>query len=295
MKPKLIAIVGPTAVGKTALSIMLAKEIGGGAVSADSRQVYRGLDIGTGKVTREEMQAVPHHLLDVADPQEIFTAAEYVRLGRTALEEVTARKQVPIVVGGTGFYIDALLGRISLANVPPNPVLRADLSRMNLEELRSKLEELDVERYETIDIQNPVRLIRAIEVAIALGKNPLPNTELLYDVLWIGLTIPLPEVREKIKARLSVRLENGMLDEARKLHTKGLSYERMDELGLEYRFMARHLMGEISHEEMVANLEKEIFNYAKRQMTWFKKNKEIHWFAPTETEKAIILAKDFLK
>ena len=295
MKPKVIVIVGPTAVGKTTLSVQLAKEVDGEIVSADSRQVYQGLDIGSGKVTPEEKDGVPHHLLDVADPREVFSAANFVAQGRKAIDEIFERRNVPIIVGGTGFYIDALIGRIALANVPLNEELRSLLRNKNLEELQEVLEKLDPNALEKIDAENPVRLIRAIEIATALGKFEHKESESLYDALWIGLRLPLPELKERIKKRLLERLNDGMLEEAKTLHKRGLSFERMNELGLEYRYMAKHLSGEIDHEEMVEQLEIKIGQYAKRQMTWFKRNEDINWLSPEDNGNAITLAKEFLK
>jgi len=293
-KQKIVCIVGPTAVGKTALSIALAKAMSGEIISADSRQVYKGLDIGSGKVTLEEMEGVPHHLLDVADPKEVFSASNFVELGRKAIAQIAARGHVPIIAGGTGFYIDALVGKISPAGVPPNEALRAELEKLTLEELQKKLAALDPRRFETIEQKNPRRLVRAIEIATALGEVPQATTDLLYDVLWLGITIPLPNLIERIETRLLARLNEGMLAEAKHLHQEGLSYERMEELGLEYRYMARHLSGEISYEEMVEQLKGEIIKYAKRQMTWFKANKDIQWVAPTDINQVITLSKTFL-
>jgi len=279
---KIIIIAGPTAVGKTALSIELAKAIQGEIVSADSRQVYRGLDIGTGKVTAEEMQGVPHHLLDVAEPKEIFSAAEYVEKARAAIAGIAARGRIPIVVGGTGFYIDALIGTTKLPDVAPDKNIRKELAGKSLGELREELERLDPERAQAIDMKNRVRLVRAIEIARTLGKVPKLASEKRYDVLWLGITLPKEELAEKISARLRARAEAGLFEEAERLHAEGLSYERMEELGLEYRYLSRYLAGTITREEMLRELETEIRKYAKRQMTWFKRNKEILWFSPRQ-------------
>lgn len=294
-KQKIICVVGSTATGKTALSIPLSQAVHGEVISADSRQVYQGLDIGSGKVTHEEMQGVPHYMLDVADPKGVFSAADFVQGGRRAIEEIIAHGAVPIVVGGTGFYIDALLGRISLAKVAPNEMLRNTLEHDSLEELQEKLKKLDPERFETVEQKNPVRLIRSIEIAEALGKVPKNKNESPYNILWIGLRLPLAELSEKIKGRLVARLNAGMLEEARTLHARGLSYERMIELGLEYRFMALHLCGRLSYDDMCTAIVSESIKYAKRQMTWFKRNKDIQWISPNETKQAIASAEEFLQ
>ncbi|MES2135033.1 MAG: tRNA (adenosine(37)-N6)-dimethylallyltransferase MiaA [Patescibacteria group bacterium] len=291
---KVIVILGPTASGKTSLSIDVALTQSGEVVSADSRQVYRGLDIGSGKVTPNETKGVPHHLLDVADPTEVFSVADYIRLGREAIESILKNKKIPIIVGGTGFYIDALLGNFSIPGVPANSAVRFQLSGFSLEKLNEELKKLDSEKAKTIDTKNPVRLIRAIEIARALGKVPPSISESLYDVLYIGLSVPTDELAKKIHARLLERLQMGMLEEAVQLQKEGLSWKRMESLGLEYRYMARHLQGHISYEEMLVQLELEIRHYAKRQMTWFKRNKKIHWFQPEQKEEILALTKNSL-
>lgn len=278
-KPKILVIVGPTASGKTSLSIKLAKEQNGEVISADSRQVYRGLDLGTGKVTQEEMDGVPHHLLDIADPKEIYTAADFVRDGRAAIADIISRGKLPIIVGGTFFYTDALLGRIVTPEVPPNPLLRAELEKLSAPELFEKLQALDPERAEHIDEHNPRRLERAIEIALALGKVPQLPTEEIYDARILGIKIDQETLHKNIHTRLLARLDAGMIDEVKRLHEKGLSYERMEDLGLEYRYIARHLKDELSYEEMVEILETKIRQFAKRQMTWLKRDKSIEWIS----------------
>lgn len=291
---KAVVIVGPTAVGKTALSIVLAKAYEGEVISADSRQVYRGLDIGSGKVTKEEMEGVPHHLLDVAAPTDRFTAQEYAALGRKALEDILSRNKLPLIVGGTGFYIDALLGTTPLSNVPPNDALREALETLSLEELQERLKKNDPERFETIDIKNRVRLIRAIEISEGVpNENTLPPIKHV-ETLWLGLTLPGDVIKENIEKRLHARLAIGMLDEAKTLLENGVPLERLDELGLEYRFMARHLNGDISQEEMEQLIVSESIKYAKRQMTWFKRNKDIVWIEPNEKKRALELTRSFL-
>lgn len=171
---KILVILGPTSTGKTALSIRLAKRLNGEVISADSRQVYKGLDIGSGKVTKREMKGVPHHLLDIANPKNVFSADDFVKAGRAAVADIISRGKLPLVVGGTGFYIDALLGTIPLPDVAPNPKLRKTLSGKELAWLQARLKRLDPARAKTIDMKNPVRLIRAIEIATALGKVPAP-------------------------------------------------------------------------------------------------------------------------
>ncbi|MCL9972036.1 MAG: tRNA (adenosine(37)-N6)-dimethylallyltransferase MiaA [Candidatus Pacebacteria bacterium] len=276
---RILAIVGPTAVGKTAYGIRAALEQNGEVISADSRQVYRGLDLGTGKVTYSEMQGVPHHLIDVCEPEVQFTVHDFVRLGRAAIDDIRARGKLPIVVGGTGLYVDALLGRVPLNAPPVDPTLRERLSRYSDDELRAELSVRNPILYAQTDRANRRRVQRALEIALSETK-PVPVEHPPYSVTWVGLTLPREALKERILKRLDERLAVGMLDEARTLHAAGLSFERMENLGLEYRFMARHLMGQLSYEDMRAQLGTEIFKYAKRQLTWFKRNGEIRWDVP---------------
>ncbi|MBI5456929.1 tRNA (adenosine(37)-N6)-dimethylallyltransferase MiaA [Candidatus Kaiserbacteria bacterium] len=280
-KQKIVVIVGPTSSGKTALSIDLARNIGGEVISADSRQVYKGLDIGTGKVTRSEMKGIRHHLLDVASPKKVFTAADFVARGREALEDIVRRGKTPIICGGTGFYIDALLGRISLPDVPANSKLRARLEKKSASQLYAMLKKMDPRRAKNIDRKNPVRLVRAIEIAKALGKVPLPSIDLRgrYSSIWIGLKPDDKTLRKKIHARLLDRMRHGMVAEAKILRGQGLSYKRMDQLGLEYRYLSRFLQNNISKDDMLRDLERDIWHYARRQMTYWRKNGEIEWFS----------------
>jgi tRNA dimethylallyltransferase len=279
-KQKTIVIVGPTASGKSALAVEVARAIGGEVISADSRQVYRGLDIGTGKVTKREMRGVQHHLLDVCSPKKVFTADDFVRLGRRAIQDVAKRGKVPIIAGGTGFYIDVLLGNITLPNVPPNPTLRKKLAHMHAPELFTLLQKKDPRRAEDIDEHNPVRLIRALEIAEAIGVSPAPKTESLYDALWIGIDAGPEVLNEKIEKRLEARMKRGMLAEAKRLHEEGVSWKRMEDLGLEYRYLARLLQKTITREEFDTDLATEIRRYAKRQRMYWRRNKEIQWFTP---------------
>ena len=291
-KPRIIAIVGATSSGKTAFAVRLAKRLGGEVVSVDSRQVYRGLDLGTGKVTKREMGGVPHHMLDVSSPARAYSADRFARDARKAIAGILARGRVPILCGGTGFYLDMTLGRISSPEVPPNKGLRAKLQTKSPEQLFAILQKRDPKRARTIDRHNPVRLIRAIEIAQALGHVP-PMIDLRnqsWEVLTLGLALPPEELATRIKTRLKARLRAGMLAEAKRLHATGLSWKRMEELGLEYRYIARHLQGKISRAEMDDQLLSEILRYAKRQRTWFKRDKKIVWLSPTEISKSIRLA-----
>lgn len=291
--PKALVIVGQTSSGKTALGIKLAKKFNGEIISADSRQVYIGLDIGTGKVTKKEMRGVPHHLLDVATPKRVYTAQNYVTDGRKAIAGIVRRKKLPIIVGGTGFYIDSLLGIISLPDVPSNKALRKLLSKMSASKLYTLLNKKDPRRAKDIDRHNPVRLIRALEIAEAIGKSPKSKSSTLYDTCWLGIALPFDKLEKKIEKRFRERMKQGMLKEAKRLHVSGVSWKRMEELGLEYRYMARLLQKKITRKEFDEQLLSEIKKYAKRQMKYWKRNKEIRWFEP-EDKRVEEVAKNFL-
>ena len=289
---KLLVIVGPTAVGKSALAVTLAKRFEGEIISADSRQVYKGLNIGTGKITEREMKGVPHHLLDIASPKKQYTVSEYQRMGREKMEEIFKRGKLPIIVGGTGLYVQALVNNASFPEVPPNLKLRKKLEKKTAQELFGMLKKLDPNRAKTIDAANPRRLVRAIEIAAKLGAVPPFKNTPREDIspLFIGLTLPPDELKVKITTRLFARLQpkgsysgqarirTSMVGEVRSLHAKGLSWKRMEELGLEYRYVSRYLRGSISKAEMIEKLRSEIWQYAKRQMTWFKRDKRVRWF-----------------
>lgn len=284
MKQKLLIIVGPTASGKSDLAVDLAKRFNGEVISADSRQVYRGLDVGSGKITKRDMRGIPHHLLDVVSPKKVFSVADFTRLANKAIADITARGKLPIICGGTGFYIDALVYGLSIPEVPANNALRKELEHKSLEELCAILSELDPARAETIDQHNKVRVVRAIEVAHALGVVPKLNQHERFDTYWIGLSWPDEVLRARIRTRLLARMKRGMLAEATRLHATGVSWKRMEQLGLEYRYLARLLQKKMSRTDMLAELETKIWHYAKRQKTWFKRNKAIHWLTPPATQ-----------
>ena len=301
-KQKVIAVVGPTSSGKTALGVWLAKQIqkdscGAEIISADSRQVYKGLNLGTGKVTKKEMAGIPHHLLDVANPKKTFSASDFKKFGERALAMIHHNEKIPIVVGGTGLYTDVLLGRMVLPEVPPNPKLRAKLEKLSTKQLFARLLKKDPERAATIEPNHHRRLVRALEIAATVGKSPAKASAMQsveqYDVLWLGLNPGIEELQKKITARLLMRIKSGMLAEAKKLHKGGLSYKRMGALGLEYRSMALYLQGKITIKEMIIELDSAITNYAKRQLKWFKRNQSIVWVA--NKAEALKLAREFLQ
>lgn len=293
-KPKIVVIVGPTASGKSDLAVQLAKKFNGEVVSADSRQVYRGMHIGTGKITAEEAAGVPHHLLNIASPKRTFTVRQYVAHARKTIANIIRRGKLPIVCGGTGFYIQTLVDGITIPEVPPNPNLRRKLGKKSAEELFLLLQRKDPERAAAVDPKNKRRIIRALEIIASLGKVPTLRKTPRYQALFIGIALPPEILRERIRKRLRKRLAKGLVEEVRHLHENvGLSWQRLEAFGLEYRYIARYLQGKLSYGEMVRELERAIWHYAKRQMTWFKKDKRIIWI--TAAAEAARLVAAFMK
>lgn len=271
-KRKVIVVAGPTASGKSDFAVELAVQQNGEIISADSRQVYKGLDIGTGKITQEEMKGVPHHMLDVVNVNTDFSVAEYARLAKPILEDILKRGKTPIICGGTGQYIDALIYAIALPAVPPNQTLRQELEKKDVDELYRELAEKDPYRADDVDRHNKVRLIRALEIVHELGfVPPISTPELVYDTEFYLMSPAREVLRTRIERRLLARLDNGMLDECKRLLEQGISHERLERLGLEYRYMSRYLRGELTYDEFVTELTHKICQYAKRQETWNKK------------------------
>ncbi len=295
-KPKVVVVVGPTASGKTNLSIKLAKQYDGEVISADSRQVYRGLDLGSGKVTPEEMDGVPHHLLDIVNPMDTYTARDFKRDATNAITTIITHERLPIIAGGTFMYIDTLLGKISVPEVPPNPILRSELEAASTAELLQKLTDLDPVRIQNIDTNNRRRLIRSIEIATTLGHVPTsPATEIPYEVLTLGILIDDVTLRHNIHVRLHTRLDAGMVAEVEYLLASGVTHERLESLGLEYRYIGRHVRGEIDFATMCTEIETKSRQFAKRQMTWLKRDQSIVWVQKSDLEAIERLVKQFLK
>ncbi|MEK7575477.1 MAG: tRNA (adenosine(37)-N6)-dimethylallyltransferase MiaA [Patescibacteria group bacterium] len=294
---KIIVILGPTASGKSDLSIKIAQKIRGEIISADSRQVYKGLDIGTGKITEKEMQDIKHHCLNVISPKKIYTALDFKKCAEKAIENILSRGKMPIVCGGAGFYIDALLGKIQIVGVPPNWRLRKKLEKKSVEELFKILKKLNPEHAKIIDKHNPRRLIRAIEIAETLGKVPsLRVTRNAYrGILFIGIKLLEKELRKRIGKRVRKMIKDGLINELKKLRKNRLSWKRLYELGFEYKYPALFLQGKISKSEMLERMILENWHYAKRQMTWFKRDKKIIWLNSSNPDKVNLLVKKFLK
>ncbi len=294
-KPKILVIVGPTASGKSDLAVRLATLYKGEVISADSRQIYKKLDIGTGKITKKEMRGIPHHMLDIASPSQRFNADKYHTKAEVSIKKILAKSHTPVICGGTGFYINAVVDNIVFPEVPPNLPLRKKLSLLPAPQLFALLKKMDPRRSKTIDAYNAHRIIRAIEIATALGKVPPPKkSPPKYDPLFIGTLISPEQLQKNIRTRLQKRIRQGMIKEAQTLHADGLSWKRMEELGLEYRYLALFLQGKLTREDMLEQLEKEIWHYAKRQMTWFKKDTRIHWYDPANFAAIKKLTDDFL-
>lgn len=297
MKQKIIIILGRTATGKSDLAVEIAKRFNGEIISADSRQVYKGLDIGSGKITKKEMRGIKHHLIDVVGPKSVFTVAKFKQKANKAIREISQKGKIPIIAGGTAFYIDTVVFDQKIPSVLPNQKLRKELSSKSLDELQKILKKLDTDRYNNIDLENKVRLVRAIEIATEIGKVPKldanQKNQSPFDPLFIGLDWPDDILKKRIHDRLMLRCA-GMIREAKKLRKEGLSWKRMNEFGLEYRYLAKHLQGEISKEEMLSELETKIWQFSKRQRTWFRKNKETKWFKPTDLKKIEDVVKKFL-
>jgi len=334
--PNVIVIMGPTASGKSGVAIEIAKKWRGEIISADSRQVYRGLNLGSGKVTgsqkpvilseiesrqkRDEIESkdlsikqenifisegIIHHLIDVTNPMEDFNISHFKTLANKAIEKILAKGKLPIICGGTGFWIDAVVENTKIPEVAPNPELRKKLEIKSVEELFAELQKMDPYRAQNIDSKNKVRLVRALEICEKLGTVPKTQTSKChsgldpestqipesspgqalnqvqddnrYKFLQIGIKTNREELNAKIQKRLDDRFSEDMIKEVRDLHEKGVSWEWMERIGLEYRWISRFLQNKISEKEMKEKLYFDIIHYAKRQMTWLKRNKEIIW------------------
>ena len=279
----LIVILGPTASGKSSLSIALAQRFHGEIVSADSRQVYRGLDIGTAKVTPEERALVPHHLLDIADPREVYTAAQFQCDAIVAINDILTRGLQPFLVGGSPHYIQAVVDHLDIPQVPPQPELRAQLETRPLPELLALLEELDPQSATTIDRHNPRRVLRALEVCITSGKPFSEQRGIaapLYRCLLLGIHWPRQVLYSRIDARVDERMQQGMVQEVQGLLERGVTHERLEALGLEYRFVSGCLRGEFASDaQMVERLKYAIHDFTRRQLTWFRKDERMVWIA----------------
>lgn len=285
MNRQLITILGPTASGKTTLAVRLAERTGGEIISADSRQVYRGMDIGTGK-DLSEYGNVPYHLIDICDAGSKYNLFQYQEDFRRAFDNIVARGVQPILCGGTGLYIESVLKGYELSPVPQNPALREHLAGKTLAELTEML--IDLKRqtgsamHNTTDVDTPQRAIRAIEIESYNIDNPLPKrASAPVESLIIGVDIDREERRRRISSRLRARLDAGMADEIRRILDSGVPAENLIYYGLEYKYVTEYCIGALTYDEMFSRLEIAIHQFAKRQMTWFRgmerRGFTIHW------------------
>ena len=274
---KVLAIVGPTASGKTSLAIAIAKKYNGEIISVDSRQVYKTLDIGTEKVTKEEMEGIPHHMIDIVEPEHSFSVQEFQTMARRKIENILSRGKLPILAGGSGQYMDAVLYDTSFPVVPPNEKLRTELADVPATALFKILETQDPARAKTIEPANKRRLIRGLEIIEAIGKVPEQKKgKFLYDTLYLGIAVSREDIRKRITDRLTETLKKGLIAEVKTLRAR-VGDSRLNGFGLEYRIIREYLDGLVEENLLTEKLVSGLMGYAKRQMTWFNKNKDIVW------------------
>ena len=298
-KPKIVALVGPTASGKTAMGIALAQKYHGEIVSADSRQIYRGMDIGTAKVLISEREQIPHYLLDIKNPGEEYSVADYKRDATKTIDAILRRGKLPILVGGTGLYVDAVLDNLDIPEIKADPKLRAaierDIATNGLVAVFKKLVELDPEAAYIVDSRNSRRVVRALEVAILTGQpfsTQRKKNEPLFEALKIGINLAPDILRERITLRTNLMVQDGLVNEVEALVKKyGRACAAFDAIG--YREIIDYLDGKASLEQTMTAIVLNTRHYAKRQMTWFRKDKSIRWISTTEEAEEVV--KDFLK
>lgn len=287
---KIIVILGPTSSGKSDIAIKIAKKFNGEVISADSRQIYRGMDIGTGKilgnlVSKRKLsfflsQGIPHYMIDIVSPRTEYNVAKFKKQAEKIIEDILQRGKLPIICGGTGFWIQAIVDDVNFPEVKPDWKLRKKLENYPAATLFAMLKKLDPARAKNIDSKNKVRLIRAIEVCKAIGKVPKNSYALRvtrYETLQIGLKISKEKLHKNIEKRVIARFKQGMIKEVAKLHQQGLSWKKIQSFGLAYFWIPLYLQNNISKKELFEKVTQVEKNYAKRQMTWFKKDKRIKW------------------
>jgi tRNA dimethylallyltransferase len=286
---KLLVIIGPTAVGKTNLSIEMAKRYNGEIISGDSMQIYRSMDIGTAKITKEEMQGIPHHLIDIKDPEESFSVAEFQLLVRAKINEIAKRGKLPIIVGGTGLYVQSVIYDYQFSDVPGDEAVRMELEErakeIGNEALYKELQEIDPESAAQIHPNNVRRVIRALEIFQLTGKtmkefqsNQQPD--LLYETALVGLTMDREKLYDRINQRVDLMIEQGLLEEVKSLYQKGLR-ECQSIQAIGYKEIYDYLDGKMTWDDAVEQLKQNSRRYAKRQMTWFRNKMDVQWFDMT--------------
>ena len=294
-KPKLVVVAGTTASGKSDLGVELAKRFNGEVVSADSRQVFRGLDLGSGKITPEETQGIPHHLIDVCNPGDFFSVHDFQKMAYPVIDDIVARGKTPFLVGGTGLYVAAVTEGYDMSSFEPDLEYRDELEKLSTPELYAMLMEKAPDS--DIDPKNRNRVMRKLE-KIHAGDDHEPQNKPRYECLKIGVAFPRPVLKERIDIRLEKRMQLGMVDEVRRLLDAGATSEFMMKLGLEYRHIAQLITGEFANEEeMCAALSLAIKRFAKRQMIWFRRDKDIQWIdmQADPVAEACALTENFLK
>ena len=296
--PNIITILGPTATGKTRLAVHIAAHVGGEIISADSRQVYVGMNIGTGKDLDEyviDKRQIPYHMIDIIKPETNFSVFDFQKAFYCRFAEIGARGAFPVLAGGTGLYIDSVLRGYELFETPENPTLRAELSSLSMDDLEKRLRLLTDKLHNVSDLQSRQKTIRTIEIHEYKKAHPeiCSKPRPTIRSLNIGTFLERDENRQRIRKRLRERIETGMIDEARTLRNAGLAWERFAYFGLEYKFLALHLQGELSRDEMEERLAMQIGRFAKRQRTWFRRMErhgvKIHWLAPGDFDGALTL------
>ena len=291
MQNKIIAVAGPTASGKTALAVEIAKAVGGEIVSCDSMQIYKDLSIGTAKPDAEEMQGIPHHMIDFVEPQRRYSVADFVDDARACIDDILARGKVPVIAGGTGLYMDSVLNNISFADFDSDPDFREEMQKLadaeGKEAVHSLLQKADPDAAEKIHPNNVRRVIRALEVCRVTGKtftqvNLESVRDAVYDALIIGIDRDREKLYERINLRVDIMLEKGLLTEVRDLYGKGIGADTTAMQAIGYKELVRYLEGRCTYDEAVEKIKMESRRYAKRQLTWFRRNPDILWFNADE-------------
>jgi len=300
MSHNLIVVLGPTAVGKTKFAVQLARKFGGEIISADSRQVYKSMDIGTGKDLSEykyQNSSIPYHLIDIIEPTEEYNLYQFQKDFLSCFEQVSNRQKIPFLVGGTGLYIHSLLMDYNLVEVDFNSERGLFLSNLEVNELQRILSNLQPNLHNTTDLIDKQRIIKAILIAENMKIDS--STRLRLNPLVIGITEDRNIIKSRITLRLKTRLKSGMIEEVEQLVKNGISYEKLDFFGLEYRFIGKYLKGELNYNDMYQKLNSSIHQFSKRQMTWFRKMEregvKINWFSFDDFENAENLISNFLR
>lgn len=295
-KPKVIVICGPTASGKTALSIELAKKINGEIISSDSMQIYKYMDIGTAKTTQEEMQGIKHYLLDFVEPSQRYSVAEFKKDAEKAIEEILQKGKTPIIVGGTGLYVDSLIYGIEYQTIEFDEQYRKQLEerveKEGLETLYNEAKKIDPQAIEKISANDKKRILRILEIYKATGKNKTEQelesrkNGVKYDYKVFAINMDREKLYERINKRVDIMIENGLIEEVEKLLEKYKEFPTAMQ-GLGYKEVVEYLQGKVSKEEMIENIKRETRRYAKRQLTWFRKNKQTIWIEPCDIQKIL--------